>query len=105
MRTRIPLTSCSEPLLFVIRQNLLHNPFIQCFSQRPLPFSLLFPYVQSPVMDFRYLRSNRHDNTLIASTLIIFYSNYCSFQRKNSSTDLLLFSFPVQNLSGRFESS
>ena len=54
---------------------------------------------------FRYLRSNRHDNTLIVSTLIIFYSNYCSFQRKNNSTDLLLFSFPVQNLSGRFESS
>ena len=62
-------------------------------------------YISLRRIYFRYLRSNRHDNTLITSNLIIFYSNYCSFQRKNSSTDLLLFSFPVQNLSGRFESS
>ena len=47
MRTRIPLTSCSEPLLFVIRQNLLHNPFYTVLLAKAAAFSLLFLCVKS----------------------------------------------------------
>ena len=43
MRTRIPLTSCSEPLLFVIRQNLLHNPFYTVLLAKAAAFFASFP--------------------------------------------------------------